>query len=82
MDTHETAEQSQLLRKQIFKNLNEVLNKSNYEELLTQKKGLTKLKLKIRNSKSIILPIKLRCIRMVKEIARMLLKMFLVLDEQ
>ena len=37
MDTHEVAEQPQLQRKPIFKNLNKVLNKSNYEELPAQK---------------------------------------------
>lgn len=37
IDTHEVAEQPQFPRNQIFKNLNEVLNESNYEELPEQK---------------------------------------------
>ena len=37
METHEVAEQPQLLRKQIFKNLNKVLNEISYEELPAEK---------------------------------------------
>lgn len=82
MNTHEVTAEPRLPRKHVFHNFIEVLNQSNYEELSTHKKLLRKLKPKTRDSKLSILPIVMQCPYLVKEVARMFWKMYLVLDKQ